>query len=829
MNNPSACWRVFRTALLTAGSLACAPSQSQQTDGGAGGGVDTNLLKQAKYAKAPYLSGISVDGSAASIPLLADVEMQLSAAAKDLAPDASPTFRSVRKFALVSPNGDTLDYYVAAATVNGAVASPPPTTVTAYAISLSGTWAVWGEAISASNGAIASRFVIAQNDGSTRTLAEPDFRALLGARAAPVSTALNAAAVCTGVNDICKVGVRILSRALCDEEFLVGAAAVVSCAAAIFDEGTTAAGCGVVLIEFFAQEPLCKLAQDLFSGPIGTAVCDLAVGCGLDKFGLGCDCSWRDPAREGCSVACGAVDDAYCAAVGLTASTITGVDSAIDSICRSSEVCKDVWEIGCGHYAEATGVKNFTDYCTGKCQLLIGDSACGQSGQECCESDLCRTDLGLSCQAGLCRSGTADVVPPSVPIGLIPTAFSANEIKLTWRASTDDVGVNGYWVYRDGFRLKTATGTSALDDTINPSTRYCYSVSAFDDTGNESARSVQACITAATAAASCSTTGGSCGLTIGGVLCTSATGGTCATGDCNLDGACVVTPPPATPPSPPSWQSQFSGTTNTLAAVTASPNGFVAVGLQGTIVTSPDGASWRVLPSVGGDLFDVTYGNGVFLAVGGDACNTICFTKIMRSIDGISWANVGPQITAWFEGLAYGNGVFVVGGSFSSYMSKDGLAWTMISIPTIEVVRISFINGRFVAVGRSGTIAISTDGVKWTARTTSTSDILNDVAFDGKNYVVVGEPSVGGAGTVLTSPDLLTWAGHTPPWTTSLLRRVAHGTDGFIAVGGDGILASPDGKSWTQVVTSSLFEGYGVVWTGSRFVAVGAGGAILTR
>jgi hypothetical protein len=44
----------------------------------------------------------------------------------------------------------------------------------------------------------------------------------------------------------------------------------------------------------------------------------------------------------------------------------------------------------------------------------------------------------------------------------------------------------------------------------------------------------------------------------------------------------------------------------------------VAVGKGGTILTSPDGVSWTARASPTGNyLFGVTYGNGLFVAVGG--------------------------------------------------------------------------------------------------------------------------------------------------------------------------------------------------------------------
>jgi hypothetical protein len=88
-----------------------------------------------------------------------------------------------------------------------------------------------------------------------------------------------------------------------------------------------------------------------------------------------------------------------------------------------------------------------------------------------------------------------DTVSPSIPAGVIATAQSSSQISLSWSASTDDVGVTGYQVYRKGSLLKTVTGTSTTDTGLSASTQYCYTVKAGDAAGNWSADSTQSCAT----------------------------------------------------------------------------------------------------------------------------------------------------------------------------------------------------------------------------------------------------------------------------------------------------------------------------------------------
>lgn len=91
-----------------------------------------------------------------------------------------------------------------------------------------------------------------------------------------------------------------------------------------------------------------------------------------------------------------------------------------------------------------------------------------------------------------------DTTAPNTPTNLAATAASNSQIDLSWAASTDNVGVAGYKIYRDGTYLKSVTTTSTSDTGLSANTQYCYTVSAYDTAGNESAQSNQACAIAIT-------------------------------------------------------------------------------------------------------------------------------------------------------------------------------------------------------------------------------------------------------------------------------------------------------------------------------------------
>lgn len=92
-------------------------------------------------------------------------------------------------------------------------------------------------------------------------------------------------------------------------------------------------------------------------------------------------------------------------------------------------------------------------------------------------------------------ASTGDTTPPSAPTSLRSTGTTASSVSLAWNASTDNVGVTGYEVYRGGTRVGTPTGTTFTDSGLSASTSYSYTVKAKDAAGNLSAASNQISVT----------------------------------------------------------------------------------------------------------------------------------------------------------------------------------------------------------------------------------------------------------------------------------------------------------------------------------------------
>ena len=82
----------------------------------------------------------------------------------------------------------------------------------------------------------------------------------------------------------------------------------------------------------------------------------------------------------------------------------------------------------------------------------------------------------------------ADVTAPSVPGGF-QAISGPNLVSLSWNASTDDVGVTSYRVYRNGVAIKDiASPTVAHIDSLLATGTYTYQVDAADAAGNRSAK-----------------------------------------------------------------------------------------------------------------------------------------------------------------------------------------------------------------------------------------------------------------------------------------------------------------------------------------------------
>jgi chitinase len=80
-----------------------------------------------------------------------------------------------------------------------------------------------------------------------------------------------------------------------------------------------------------------------------------------------------------------------------------------------------------------------------------------------------------------------NTTPPSTPVILTATSGSPTMASLSWTASTDNVGVAGYYLWRNGAQIASSGLTMFQDSGLTGNTTYTYQVEAFDLGGNLSA------------------------------------------------------------------------------------------------------------------------------------------------------------------------------------------------------------------------------------------------------------------------------------------------------------------------------------------------------
>ncbi len=104
-----------------------------------------------------------------------------------------------------------------------------------------------------------------------------------------------------------------------------------------------------------------------------------------------------------------------------------------------------------------------------------------------------------------CKPASTDSTAPSTPGGFTATAVSPTRVELSWKPSSDNVGVAGYRILRNGVLIATVGITLASpqlkysDATVASSTTYGYAIYAYDPAGNHSGTAGPISVTTPTA------------------------------------------------------------------------------------------------------------------------------------------------------------------------------------------------------------------------------------------------------------------------------------------------------------------------------------------
>ncbi|HMG58799.1 MAG TPA: hypothetical protein VK583_03655 [Burkholderiales bacterium] len=275
---------------------------------------------------------------------------------------------------------------------------------------------------------------------------------------------------------------------------------------------------------------------------------------------------------------------------------------------------------------------------------------------------------------------------------------------------------------------------------------------------------------------------------------------------------------PGTPPTPTILAGDFNYTSASPPGVTAwtpatsIPAGFV------------------------GDLSAVMFSGSQFIALGTDG-------SILTSADGNTWilsanpvpsgGTTGPRMNSLAFGIVSGATIYVaVGNSGNIFTSADLVTWTTVSTTGNDLYNVSFPNGTFVATGANGRLLTSADANIWTPQISYTPKALRGATYGtgsaagaSAQYVVVGD-----SGTIVTSTDGTTWSPTTLPGLPNL-RAIRFGTR-FVAVGqevvvgqGAAVVYSDDAINWSSSSVPGSADLAAITFTPAMYLAVGASGA----
>ncbi|MDR2534475.1 MAG: hypothetical protein LBD29_00405 [Treponema sp.] len=239
----------------------------------------------------------------------------------------------------------------------------------------------------------------------------------------------------------------------------------------------------------------------------------------------------------------------------------------------------------------------------------------------------------------------------------------------------------------------------------------------------------------------------------------------------------------------------------------------------------------------------ISYGNGVFVAVGRKGSGSASVSYSGVSSDLVNWTETTDTAAFGTDNMHgyFGGGSFVAtGASSGNYhwaQSSDGDSWQGMgtSSTNFNAKGGVFGSGYWLLSGSQGRIAYSANLTAWTTLTgtattftnTGPAAYINSVSYGNEVYVAGG-----GSGHIAYAANPTgSWTGAVGPESifssTGFVNSIAFGGGRFVAVGGvDNAVGqaalSADGQSWTAPPTLP----FGTVNTQMTSVAYGNGGFI---
>ena len=233
---------------------------------------------------------------------------------------------------------------------------------------------------------------------------------------------------------------------------------------------------------------------------------------------------------------------------------------------------------------------------------------------------------------------------------------------------------------------------------------------------------------------------------------------------------------------------------------------------MGSFVVSADTMQWTSIAAPFPDVRSIIYADGKFVALSRAGFG------IATSTNGAVWTVQQRDQRLTLNGIAQGNGGFVIGGTSStgpvSFHSLDGTNWTSQPFGVEgSLASLAFADGLYVALlthgsyetagsriytspdGLDGRVAVSTNGLDWTASSIPTTDDFSSIAYGNGMFVI--------AGGWISASERPPWRGGQSPY---LLTAALY--------------SSPDGINWTRRDSGTGFALRGVAFGAGRFVAV---------
>lgn len=244
-----------------------------------------------------------------------------------------------------------------------------------------------------------------------------------------------------------------------------------------------------------------------------------------------------------------------------------------------------------------------------------------------------------------------------------------------------------------------------------------------------------------------------------------------------------------------------------MSGITSSDDMIVAVGANGTIMTSFDGSNWSEADADDEAIVisEVSFDGNWFIAVGAD--KTAETGIVYSSADAEQWTEIAiKDMTAVNGSTEFDGSIILVGesseGSAGVEVSADGSSTTEASVPSSAGVlhTVIAIDGKLIAAGENQTILTSSNGTVWSEASVSGqgSATINALAELNGTWIAVGED-----GFAAVSVDGDTWTQVDAMIDADVHAAVAY-EGAFYIAGENGTLAtSVDGSNWTMVETGT--------------------------